>query len=79
MRPLALTEEQLTIVMDGARPLAVADRDGFLLLVAEQLGALSSISNAAVRNAVVSAQRAFFTPPLETDRQPRHLGARVRQ
>jgi hypothetical protein len=47
-----------------ARLLAVDDRDGYLQLIAERLGALPQIGNSDVRSAVATAQRAYFTPPL---------------
>jgi hypothetical protein len=71
MAPLRLTDEQLTIVMDGARPLRLGDRDPFLLLVAEQLQGLPVVGSADVRRAVQSAQRQYWDPP-QLDNQPGH-------
>ena len=61
--PLALDDEQLTLIMDGARPLPTDDRDAYLTLVAEELQGLATIGNREVRAAVASAQREVWSPP----------------
>jgi hypothetical protein len=74
MPPLALSDEQLTIIMDGARPLAVGDRDPFLLMVAEQLQSLPVVGNADVRRTVQTAQRQYWDPP-QLDHEVGHRAA----
>jgi hypothetical protein len=71
---IRLTDERLTIVMDGARPLRLGDRDPFLLLVAEQLQGLPAVGNADVRRAVQTAQRQYWDPP-QLNNQPGHRAA----
>jgi hypothetical protein len=71
---IRLTDERLTIVMDGARPLRLGDRDPFLLLVAEQLQGLPAVGNADVRRAVQTAQRQYWDPP-QLNNQPGYCAA----
>jgi hypothetical protein len=55
--------------MAAAAPLSWEDVEGYLELVAEQLRARPMIGDGDVHRAVEVAQKAFFTPPLDT-----HLG-----
>jgi hypothetical protein len=68
-KPIPLSDAQFATVMAAAAPLQRQDVEGYLELVAEQLRARPIIGDGDVHRAVEVAQRAFFTPPLDT-----HLG-----
>jgi hypothetical protein len=68
-KPIPLSDAQFAAVMAAAAPLQRQDVEGYLELVAEQLRARPMIGDGDVHRAVELAQRAFFTPPLDT-----HLG-----
>lgn len=50
--PLALTDDQLRAVMDGARMVPPQWRDRFLSGIADRLGPLDTVSNDAVTEAL---------------------------
>ena len=66
MPPIALTDDQLTVITNAAHPLPPQDRGLFLERVAELLRGVE-IGDGAVARAVREAQRAFFKPPMITD------------
>jgi hypothetical protein len=68
-KPIPLSDAQFAAVMAAATPLPRQDVEGYLQLVAEQLRARTMIGDGDVHRAIAIAQRAFFTPPLDT-----HLG-----
>ncbi len=68
-KPIPLSDAQFAAVMAAAAPLQLQDVEAYLELVAEQLRARPTIGDGDVHRAVAIAQRAFFTPPLDT-----HLG-----
>jgi hypothetical protein len=68
-KPIPLSDAQFAAVMAAAAPLSRQDVEGYLELVAEQLRARPMIGDGDVHRAVEVAQKAFFTPPLDT-----HLG-----
>jgi hypothetical protein len=68
-KPIPLSDAQFAAVMAAAAPLSWEDVEGYLELVAEQLRARPMIGDGDVHRAVEVAQKAFFTPPLDT-----HLG-----
>jgi hypothetical protein len=68
-KPIPLSDAQFAAVMAAAAPLQRQDVEGYLELVAEQLRARPIIGDGDVHRAIAIAQRAFFTPPLDT-----HLG-----
>jgi hypothetical protein len=68
-KPIPLSDAQFAAVMAGAAPLPRQDVQGYLELVAEQLRARPIIGDGDVHRAVEVAQKAFFTPPLDS-----HLG-----
>jgi hypothetical protein len=68
-KPIPLSDAQFAAVISAAAPLLRQDVEGYLELVAEQLRARPMIGDGDVHRAVEIAQKAFFTPPLDT-----HLG-----
>jgi hypothetical protein len=68
-KPIPLSDAQFAAVMAGAAPLPRQDVQGYLELVAEQLRARPIIGDGDVHRAVEVAQKAFFTPQLDS-----HLG-----
>jgi hypothetical protein len=64
---LALTDAQIEILISMARPLAPADRSGFLRAVAAALADLPTIGDGCVARAAVAAQRQFWRAPIEAD------------
>jgi hypothetical protein len=81
MGPIRLTDAQLTAVFEAARPLAVRDRDAFLLDLAAALAGIVDIGDGDVVRAIRAVQRKHFDPPLETDErsQPHHRGPNSRR
>jgi hypothetical protein len=80
MGPIRLTDAQLTAVFEAARPLAVQDRDAFLLDLATALAGIVDPGDGDVARAIRAVQRRHFDPPLATDdrAQPHHRMAKAR-
>jgi hypothetical protein len=81
MSPLRLTDSEMDIVMAAARPLAVADRDGFLQAVAERLATIPERGDGIVYQIVRDVQRRHWDPPIHdvvgpTARYAKASGAR---
>jgi hypothetical protein len=76
MRPIRLTDAQLTAVFDAARPLSVRDRDAFLLDLATALAGIADPGDGDVARAIRAVQRRHFDAPLSTDEhaEPHHRG-----
>jgi hypothetical protein len=55
MAPIRLTDEQLDAVFRAARPLRIADRDGFLQDVAAALQGRTDIGDGDIHRAVMTA------------------------
>ena len=68
-KPIPLSDAQFAAVMAAAAPLQRQDVEGYLELVAEQLRARPIIGDGDVHRAITIAQKALFTPQLDT-----HLG-----
>jgi hypothetical protein len=62
MGPIRLTDAQLTAVFDAARPLAVRDRDAFLLDLAAALQG-QELGDGTVFRLIREVQRRHFDPP----------------
>jgi hypothetical protein len=67
-KPLALSDAEIAHVMAACRPLAVEQRDAFLLAIAQTLSGLSDHGDGAVYRVCRELQRHFFDPP----ELPRH-------
>jgi hypothetical protein len=67
MSPLALTDQQIQIVLAMAKPLAPADRRGFLEAVAQTLAGEAMIGDGCVARACCAAQRQYWRAPLAAD------------
>jgi hypothetical protein len=63
MRPIRLSDDELTAVFQAARPLRPHDRDAFLQHVASQLSTCAEIGPGSVAKACREAQRKFFDAP----------------
>jgi hypothetical protein len=63
MPPIALTDDQLTIITRAAEPLPPPDRGPFLQRVAEMLRGVE-IGDGAVSRAAREAQAQFLRPPV---------------
>jgi hypothetical protein len=76
---LRLTDSEMTIISNAARPLAVEDRDAFLQEVAERLAAMPERGDGSVFQVCREAQKHHWDPPLhepgppprQFERQPR--------
>jgi hypothetical protein len=64
MRPIRLSDDELTSIFQAARPLRPHDRDAFLQHVASELSTCAEIGPGSVAKACRAAQRLFFDPPL---------------
>jgi hypothetical protein len=71
MRPIRLTDAQLTAVFEAARPLAVQDRDPFLQDVAAALQGIVDPGDDVAR-AIPTVQRRHFDPPELDERAAPH-------
>jgi hypothetical protein len=67
-KPLALYDAEITTIMAACRPLAVEQRNAFLLAVAQTLSGLNDHGDGAVYRVCRELQRHFFDPP----ELPRH-------
>jgi hypothetical protein len=65
--PIALNDDELSAVMDGARPLAPQDRDAFLRAIAHQLSTCADVGPGTVHRLVRETQRLYFDPPKFAD------------
>jgi hypothetical protein len=72
MPPIALTDAQLTAVFDAARPLAVRDRDAFLLDLAVALQGQENLGDGTVFRLIREVQRRHFDPPQFDERSEPH-------
>jgi hypothetical protein len=70
LMPLKLTDTELAIVFDAARPLEVANRDAFLQAVTERLAALPHLGDGLVFQICREVQRDHWEPPVGIE--PRH-------
>jgi hypothetical protein len=68
LKPISLSDSQLSMILSAAAPLPRADRDGYLELVAQQLRERSMIGDGDVHRAIAIAQKAFFVPPTLEER-----------
>jgi hypothetical protein len=71
-QPLALTDAQITTVMQLARPLSPDQRSAFVELLAAKLNGCREIGDGALYQVCRDLQRELFSPPLETE--PHHGG-----
>jgi predicted DNA-binding transcriptional regulator YafY len=62
-RPIALSDDELSAIMNAAKPLQPADRDRFLRAVAEAITALPEIGPGSVHRAISELQRRYFVAP----------------
>jgi hypothetical protein len=72
MRPLRLTDSQITAVFAAARPLAVQDRDPFLQEIAGLLQGIVDPGDGDVARAIRAVQRRHFDPPQFDERSEPH-------
>jgi hypothetical protein len=63
-QPLALSDSELTLVLNAAKPLDVSRRDEFLQEVAERLSSLPHLGDGAVHRVCAEIQRRHWDPPL---------------
>ena len=68
--PVGLTDEQMRILFDLARPLNARERSRFLLVDEHLRGYSGEIGDGVVTRIAREAQRAVFMPPLEVDEPP---------
>jgi hypothetical protein len=61
--PIALTDSEMSILFDAARPLQPDARDGFLKEVAKHLAAMPERGDGAVYQVCREVQRDFFDSP----------------
>jgi hypothetical protein len=63
MPPLNLSDDELAIVMDCAKPLRPAERNAFLVAVSIELGRERQLGPGIVSRVCRNLQRGFFDPP----------------
>jgi hypothetical protein len=68
-QPLAISDDQMTIVLRGAEPLHPHDHGPYLEAVAELLRG-REVGDGLVSRAVREAQGRYRQPPAEVDRHP---------
>jgi hypothetical protein len=66
--PLALSDAEITMIMQCSRPLQPDDRSRFIELVAAKVRGAKEIGEGEVWRACVEAQRALFSPPIDPPR-----------
>jgi hypothetical protein len=69
--PLALTDAQITAVMQLSRPLLPAQRTAFVELLAAKLNGHREIGDGLLYQICRDLQRELFSPPLEADERHR--------
>jgi hypothetical protein len=62
-QPISLTDDELTAIMDAARPLQPRDRDRFLRQIAEAIVAMPVRGPGAIHRAIRSVWREHFDAP----------------
>jgi hypothetical protein len=62
--PLALSDEQYSMVCQACEPLLPVDRSAFLVALAELLRGETEIGDGTVARAIRGLQREFFDPPV---------------
>ena len=63
MRPIALTDGQLTRLLTACAPLDVTQRPAFLEAVAAELRQHQEIGDGTIDRAIRQTQRQFWEPP----------------
>jgi hypothetical protein len=66
MPPIKLSDDELSAVMQAARPIAVNRRDAFLQQVATALQTCGEVGPGVVYRVIAEVQRAHFDPPIST-------------
>jgi hypothetical protein len=61
--PLALSDDELAMMVAAARPLAPHQRDGFLQAVADELSRCGQVGPGVVHRICREMQRKFFDAP----------------
>ena len=61
--PLALSDAELTAVMDACQPLRPYDRDPFLRALAQELGREPQLGPGVIHPVARNLQKQFFDPP----------------
>ena len=69
MKPIALSDDQLTAIMRAAAPLPPADRGLFLEEVARELQSQPTIGDGVVGRVCAEVQRAYLQPPMVFERR----------
>jgi hypothetical protein len=62
-QPIRLSDDELTAVMNAARPLAPRDRDRFLKAVAQAIAELPVVGPGSVHRAIHATFRLYFDAP----------------
>jgi hypothetical protein len=71
--PLALSDEQMSTVLNAAAPLLPPDRDAFLRALANVLrGEPQPLGDGTVHRAIKGLQREFWRPPAITKEAVHH-------
>ena len=71
--PLALTDSQITTIMQLVRPLLPAQRTAFLELLAAKLNGKREIGEGELYQICRELQRQYFDPPIENRGRPRQI------
>jgi len=61
--PISLTDDEMTLITDAARPLAVKDRDPFLGALANELAKYPAVGPGLIHRLIRETQGKFFDPP----------------
>jgi hypothetical protein len=75
---LALSDAQITCVMQLSRPLLPDQRVAFVELLAAKLNGHREIGDGTLYQLCRDLQRELFSPPLETEPRHRHVGKYAR-
>jgi hypothetical protein len=75
---LALTDAQITTIMQLARPLSPDQRTAFVELLITKLNGCREIGDGTLYQVCRDLQRELFSPPLETEPHHRHVGKYAR-
>jgi hypothetical protein len=72
MRPIALSDDQMSALLAAAHPLPPDSRSAFLAACACELAKLPAIGDGALHRVIMQVQRQYFDPPdLSHEHAPR--------
>ena len=72
-KPLALSDDQMTALINAAQPLQRINRGEFLRSVADCFAGRSEVGHGELHRVIAEVQRRYFTPPSINEGRPPHV------